>query len=213
MEDEMKRHAALALCPLLLLFGIAATPASAVETTLCKQAEENCKNQYPNGEALEATVVKWELENPIGPVVCGQSTLKGKTTAKSGEPLPIEISAQELAKCNITVGGKVTACGVSTSVNLPYATTLGWKAFSMDGQWRWKSGGAGNPGFKLECGALLNCTFTATEPIAELFGGMPASAGMAKVAMTRVGATCPATANWFAVWAFTKPNPLYVGWV
>ncbi|MDX6625896.1 MAG: hypothetical protein QOE56_885 [Solirubrobacterales bacterium] len=212
----MKRHASLALAPLsilLLLFGIAATPASAVETTLCQKAEENCKNQYPTNQVLEANVVTWELENSFGPVTCAQSTLKGKTTAKAGEPLPGEITAQDLAKCSIDVGGKVTNCGVATAVNLPYAASLGWKAFSMSGQWRWKSSGAGNPGFKLECGAVMNCTYTATEPVAELFGGNPASVAVKKVAMARAGTVCPTSSNWSALWAFTKPVPLYVGWV
>jgi hypothetical protein len=212
----MKRHASLALYPLslfLLLAGIAATPAAAVETTLCQQAEEQCANRYQKGQALEATVITWELENSIGPVTCGQSTVKGKTTAESGEPLPGEITAQELAKCSITVGGKVTACGGSTSVNLPYSSSLAWKAFSLDGQWRWKSSGAGNPGFRLECGAVMNCTFTATEPIAELFGGNPAAFGVKKIGMARTGGICPTSSNWSAAWSFTNPVPLYVGFV
>lgn len=214
----MKRHAALTLLPLslsllLVLTGLAATPAFAVETTLCKQKEEQCKARYGAMTFEAATVAAWELENNIGTVTCGQATLKGKTTAEAGEPLPGEITAQELGKCSINIGGKVTACGSSTSVNLPYSASLAWKAFSNDGQWRWKSSGKGNPGFRLECGAALDCTFTATEPVAELFGGNAAAVAVKEVAMARAGPTCPTSAKWSAVWGFTAPTAVYVGFV
>jgi hypothetical protein len=215
----MKRHLStggLALLLLALAACLGASPAMAVETTLCKVEEEKCAagNRYANGQNLKAKWAGWELNTNLGVFKCLESELKGKTNAVSGEPLPTEITEMPAGECTIPKLEPPQPCTV-TPVNLPYSGSLGWIAFTLDGQWRWKSSGKGNPSFTVKCGAIMWCTFTVTEPILEITGETPAKnparvfgseIGMAGF----VGVLCPTSASWTPAWTFAEPASLFV---
>jgi hypothetical protein len=199
-----------ALLLVALLSCLGASPALAVQTTLCKVGEEECAagNRYENGENLNAKWAGWELNTTLGVVDCLESELKGKTNAKSGEPLQTEITSMSAKQC--TFGPNKNPCTV-TVVNLPYSASLGWIALTLDGQWRWKSSGKGAPGFTVVCGAIIECSFTVAEPILEIFGGNPAGVVASKIAMAaEKGLMCPAATTWTAAWNFAEPKPLFV---
>jgi hypothetical protein len=214
-EKPMKWHLSsggLALLLLALAAFLGASPAVAVETTLCKVGEEKCAagNRYANGQTLKAKWAGWELNTNLGVVDCLESELKGKTNALSGEPLPTEITEMSAKECSIPNLNPPQACAV-TSVNLPYSGSLAWIAATLDGQWRWKSSGKGDPGFTVKCGVVISCTFTVTEPILEILGGNPAGVFGSEIRMAGfVGVICPATASWTPAWTFAEPKPLFV---
>jgi hypothetical protein len=102
-----------------------------------------------------------------------------------------------------------TACNVK-AVNLNYSATA-TATGSGNGTLTIAQGtGPGAPGATVECGFLINCTFTSTDLILDVSGGGPAIIHAKEEPLARSGGFCPEVATWDATYQVTAPNPLYL---
>jgi hypothetical protein len=208
------------------LAALVGTPSAfAAVTKLCKANEAVCSagNTYASGTKIEAETksggATWSgltegsrFTTNLGTVVC-DSKLKGETNAASGEPLPASVTSLTFASCSISVGGGTTACevglGTGSANNLPYKSSL--EAFGGgNGSLTAASGGGGQPGMSVQCGAILSCSFSEA-PIALSFtGGAPmvayVTANEVAFAIVMAGKKCPTRMNWLAQYFWISPN-------
>jgi hypothetical protein len=188
--------AALALCALL-----ASNVGIASATELC--ANSTCGEVYESGQVVEATLVDegtLTIATNLGSVVCTESSLGGKTTAKTGTPLPGEVTSASYGGCKLGA----TGCTVS-AVNLPYKASVE-ETGEGNGTFTLESGGGGNPGAKAVCGALISCTGTAAKESLSVTGGGPAYMSAKEIALTLSGSICPKEAKWSAEFAVRTPE-------
>jgi hypothetical protein len=143
-------------------------------TKLCENAKvDKCGNPFKKATTLEAAAtnaVKFEFkfkDNPVK-VACGQSEMKGKTTADEGTPLFGELTSLTFAKCD-------NGCAI-TAKSLPYqifmeATGGGKGRFGL------RSSGVGHPELEFKCTAET-CSYEAEDGEIErqrFNGGAPAT--------------------------------------
>jgi hypothetical protein len=208
--------AVVAASALMALMG--ASSAFAGTTSLCKVSTEPCPagSQYPAGTKLKGSTPAGEpalltTSKAIGTVECA-STVEGETSEETAVGLKGKVTALTWANC--VLNGK--ACTVE-SVNLkngvgtatPYAARLTTEATAGAG-----NGGlyvtastTGNPGAKVVCGEVINCTYTTAEAKLSAFGGaaLTAFAKATEVALTGTGGKCPA-AKWDAKYVISLPT-------
>jgi hypothetical protein len=187
---------ALGAALLAVVFAGAST-ASAGPTTLCMTSERPCQegNRHPAG-AFEAKSTKATFPNSISTVTCSESVLSGETTAASGDPLLLTFTGWSMKGCSTASG---TACTI-TAVGLPANGSLAWTA-DISGTLGVSNGGAGEPGWTVKCGFLINCTFTGEPTLA--VGGKTITASAEP--MNRTGGFCPATTSFTANYTISQP--------
>lgn len=161
---------------LLLLSFVGISSAFAAQSVLCKTSGPICmqSNAYPSGTTLKAspssTIDPWvELAGTEGRILCGESTVEGKTTATSGEPLPGEISSWTLGNC--TSGG--TACTVSATVGMPASASLEHTGSSgSNGRFTIIGSEGKGIGWHIECEKVgISCNYTFSKPPRAIFEG------------------------------------------
>jgi hypothetical protein len=180
---------------------------SASATTLCKANENPCNNPYPSGTKVKAqleTGTEAVLTTSLATVKCTVSKSEGVTKAQSGEPLPGEVTNLTFESCKTGLVG----CTVST-VNLPYTAAVSATG-GGNGTFTASSSGKGNPGAKVVCVGVLNCTFTTAEATLTALGGEPARLKAEGVELEQTGELCPTTSTWTATYKVTEPTK---GWV
>ena len=181
-----------------------AEPASA--TRLCKFASEICvePDGYPAETPIEASLEGGTqlVLNTIVDITCA-SSLKGKTSAESGAPLPGEVSALSFSECKRENGSK---CTVATQ-NLPYAISIE-ATENDDGTLSFASGGSGTPEVRFTCGLSIDCFYAI--PTLAFAGGEPAKLAVEGKATSLKGVFCPETATWDMTYVVSTPEPVFV---
>ena len=186
-------------------------PAYAVESAgqtrlcLCTATEEVTIEKfiepviYPANTSFSAKGTEPKLLSSIGTVACEKSSIAGETTAETGEPLSLKVTAVTF-EGNCHLGG--TSCTVTTTV-LPTSPSL-------------KATGEGDGTLSLEgaevnfhCGFLLNCTYREI-PALQFEGGNPASFGAEGLSLTKSKGLCPETSKLDATYTLTEPAPAYL---
>ncbi len=196
--------AAVAAAALMALVG----PSSALatgSTALCKANETPCAtgNLYPSGTVIKGVTAaggKALLTTKASGTLQCDSSFEAHTTATTANPLPVDITALTWTNCDLG-----SPCTV-TSVNLPYSADLTDTSPPPADLTI-----TGNPGATIVCGAIINCTYTASSPVLKVTGGEAgvAKAVAEKVALTGVGKACP-NSTWDATYFLTSPNPVWV---
>jgi hypothetical protein len=195
--------AAIAALALTALAGISS--AFANETVLCKTSASTCPvaERYSSGTSLKASSSSLVFETGMGDIECAEPTLEGKSTAASGEPLPVEVTAWTLKGPCVNYEEK---CEVE-SENLPISASIAWSGGSngtMTGS---------EVGWHAECESGLDCTYS-VKPMFTVEKGSPAHLTMAAQTGSESGPWCglsgpakiPATS-----YTVSSPKPLYVG--
>lgn len=188
-----------------------ASTASATE--LCSTNTSPCTGtKYGSGTTVH-TVLKSStvatLTNPITNVTCTESTTHGTTTNAGGKGVAVtgKITTFTFGGCK-TSGGTpctVTSVNVGTGYNASIAATGGG-----NGTLTVTSSNVGNPGAKVECGILINCTFTTASAALGVTGGNPAIAKANAIPLLRAGGFCPSEAKWDAEYEVLQPKPLFI---
>lgn len=207
---HLKMLGVAAVAAMGLMAFIGAGTASATE--LCSTNTSPCTGtKYLSGTSVSAQLKSGTsavLTSSITTVTCKKSTVTGKTTSSGGKGVAVsgEITGLTFTECTTTNG---TACTVN-SVNKNYSASI-VATGGGNGTLTVKKGtGAGNPGASVQCGFLINCTFTAAEPALSVTGGNPAIAKANAIPLERSGGICPSEAKWDAEYEVTAPKPLFI---
>lgn len=196
-----------AIAALALMAFAGASQALAAKTVLCKSPGSCASgNEYPSGTAIKATSSSVEIKQEEGyvPIKCSGSTLEGKTTAASGEPLGAEITAWTLSGCK----QGATNCTVTTE-HLPYSATIAYDgSIGGNGTIAVKGSGGAEVGWHIVC--LVNCVFS-FNPTLTAEGGNPAHLSIAQQTLNKSG-LCIFTTPTFVAAPYTvnAPQPMYV---
>ncbi len=188
-----------------------------VAPVLCKEDKAPC----PVGEILgTGTTIKASLAATFKFVYtyekvpkepsCTESTMEGKTTTETGNPIIGEVTSLTFGQC---AGG---ACAIE-ALGLPYRmeierTSDGSETLTL------RKKNTGPPAVKIKCGGLFeNCAYETTELTFNVQGGAPAKFYWpTKVGLTGSSLFCSTTATWEGIagqeinYKITTPNPFYV---
>jgi len=208
----MKQLKMLGLAAVAALGLMAMTGAgTASATELCSTNTSPCTGTvYTSGTAVAAqlrALTVSTLTNPISNVIAQRSTFAGKTTSTGAKGSPVTGVIETLTFTEIKTASGVT-CTVKT-LNLPYKTSIAATG-NGNGTLTISSGGTGDPGIGVECGTLINCTFSTASAVLEVTGGNPAIAKANGIGLAPKGLTCPLEAHWDAEYEVTAPKPLFI---
>ncbi len=206
----MKSTRMLILVALALASSAIIGVTSASATALCKENTTVCSpaQRYPSGTSVKGSLkpgTNFELAGSLT-VQCSSSTLTGKTTAETGDPLPVEITAISLSGCT---GG----CKSAEAHHLPY--NAGVEAGSGgDGTTEFESGGSGNPGVNMSSclGLGATCNYSAAALNWTFTGGTQAIIQAKRAPLTiDEGSSpfCPHAAELNATYEITSPSPAF----
>jgi hypothetical protein len=206
--------AAVAAMALMAVAGAgtaSATELCTVNTSPCPAA-----SKYNSGTVIEASSTNATLTSSLGNVVCTGSSIKGTTTSSGGSKLSVEGTMESLSfsGCTLTTPFSTTKhnCTV-TGINLHYKGVAA-KTTQPNGTLTVTSGGSGDPGAKVDCGAnVLRCQFTSPSIVLDVTGGSPATVLAKEESLNRTvyeGGLCPSTSTWDATYTVTKPHALYL---
>lgn len=201
-----------AIAALAIAAVLGAGSASAAETALCKVGGTGMSpycpssERYPSNTKFSATPksgTKITISTSLATVECSESTISGSTSAESGEPLPLSVSGWTLGGCTLHSGGACTATAAKSS---PYSGSLN-RTEESKGTLSIGSGGSGNPGWTVECGSTLQCTYTLEAQFA--FNGEPSSAEFtgSKLSLAKSGFLCGKTNTLSATYTVHSPEP------
>jgi hypothetical protein len=196
----------LAIVAALAVMAMAGAASASAATTVCSTNTAPCTGTtYGSGTKIASQLkagADATLTTNIGNVTCLKSTVAGSLTNSEGHG---EISSLTFTECSLGS----TPCTVK-SVNTPYtaqatATSGGNGTLTVNA----KSGG-GNPGASVECGFLINCTFSSTDLVLDVQGGTTPLIKAISEPLSRSGGFCPETSNWDAEYEITTPKPLFL---
>jgi hypothetical protein len=192
---------------LSLCLGIAAAvgTGTASAVVLCKQRTSPCPaaSIYPSGTALSAQLSPKTFSyftTSLGTVLCTGSTLAGKTTTASGNPLSAAITGLAFTGCTLNSLSCTVKVNGLPSTALVFAGT----------------GGNGTLSSKFEattsCGTTFLCSLESNNVGFSVTGGSPAYLGVNTALSTfwAPGTICPTSVTWHADYEVTAPNPLFV---
>jgi len=206
-QFKMLGLAAVAALGLMALAG--AGTASATE--LCSTNTSPCTGTvYTSGTAVAAqlkALTVATLTNPISNVICQKSTTTGKTTSTGAKGSPVTGTVESLGftECKTASG---VACTVKTN-NIPYKASI-TATTNGNGTLTVTSDGTGEPGATVECGSLINCSFSTASAVLEVTGGNGAIAKANGIGLAPKGITCPLESHWDAEYEVTAPKPLFI---
>jgi len=197
----------LAIVAALALTAIAGAATASASAVLCSTNTDPCTGtKYGSGTKISAQLKSGThatLTTSTTNVTCTKSTVAGSTNTAEGHG---EISTFSFSGCTTSSG---TACTVK-AVNLNYTATAN-PSGGGNGTLTVSPGPkGGNPGASVECGALINCTFTVSSITLGVTGGNPATIVANNEPLERTGGFCPSTANWHATYEVTSPKPLFL---
>lgn len=183
-----------------------AAPAEAVETTICETSHvsETCTDSYLPRiyEASGFTFIAAGLDQ----VTCS-STMKFRTRAVAGAPLPGDVLGYTLTGCE----DNGVACPASIVLGAPFFLQITWTGNDRGSFEILPRGGGTGPQYKFSC-AAIRCQYTANPVPLTLAGGSPAML-VGEFAVTRVGGgslVCPTTAGVATELEVTSPVQLFV---
>ena len=209
-QVKMLGLAAVAALGLMAMLG--AGTASATE--LCSANASPCEapnTMYASGTAVSAQLKAGtvaNLTNPISNVTCKKSTTTGKTTNTGAKGVAVTGTTETLTFTECETAGAVK-CTVET-VNLPYTDSITANGLG-GGTLTVTKDLSGDPGAKVVCGLVINCTFTTADASLGVTGGNPMAFAKANaITLTQNGVTCPSEAHWDAEYEVTAPKPLFV---
>ncbi len=179
-------------------------------TAICKVPGSSCAagQRYPAGTLIQAKLKgtgKLKLSGPTISQECSESTISGKSTADTGVPLPLEVTALTVAGCSS--GG----CKTLEARNLPYLAGLASTGGS-NGSLALKSG-KGSTGIKATgCPFGATCTYGTPEIGLALEGSSTASLAASEVDLKFEEGSkfiCGESIKLTATYEVTAPKPLY----
>ncbi len=179
-------------------------------TAICKAPGSSCAagQRYPAGTLIQAKLKgtgKLKLSGPTISQECSESTISGKSTADTGVPLPLEVTALTVAGCSS--GG----CKTLEARNLPYLAGLASTGGS-NGSLALKSG-KGSTGIKATgCPFGATCTYGTPEIGLALEGSSTASLAASEVDLKFEEGSkfiCGESIKLTATYEVTAPKPLY----
>lgn len=174
---------------------------------LCANAASEANGCGKNGTQAKAetaadvtgTSTNAILTSSITDVTCTDSHTTINPNSSTGTPITGTVDVLTFGGECETSGG--TECHVTT-VNLPYEASIEGTTLTVKD--------AVGAGAVVECGFLINCTFTTKEAKLSITNGTPTTATASKVVLNRSGGFCPATAEWHATYSTTSPAGLTV---
>jgi hypothetical protein len=178
-------------------------------TTLCKEASAHCDapHRYPAGTTIEASLksgTKFKFLSNFASE-CTNSTLNGQTSAETGAPLSLEVTAISLSGCT---GG----CTNDEFQNLPYGGTVE-QSTSNNATVSVKSSGKGEPRMKFSSCTFGNtCTFGVSAMGLTLQGGNPGTMTAVELSLERKEGSkllCGETGKINATYTISAPEPVY----
>jgi hypothetical protein len=196
---------------LVVLLGFAVTAAlmvsgmASASAVLCSTNTNPCTGtKYGSGTKISAqqTLAGAVITTSTTTISCAKSTIGGATTTAEGHG---EISSFTFGECK-TSGG--TACTVK-AVNLNYTLTMSNTGGIYDEFVISRKFLGSNPGMSVECGALVNCTFTSSVITLSADGDFRRLIAESEP-LARTGGICPSEASWDAQYEVTSPFSLYI---
>lgn len=143
--------------------------------------------------SITATATDTEFVSSSYTWVCSDSSMTIEPDSSTGEPILGSVSSLTMSGCHFT-NAKETGCTMSTE-HLPYSASLTAAELTVT------SGGDGNPGFHMVCGAVISCSmYSASVSLGteNTEGGVSFRAE--GVGLKREGALCPAVISWSATY-------------
>jgi hypothetical protein len=214
---KMLGLAAMAGMAVMAVAGAGTASATELCTVNTPENEPVCPaaTKYGIGTTVEASSTNSTLTSSLGNVVCSSSSIKGKTTTAGGAKLSVEgkIEALTWGGCTLTTPlGGTHNCTV-TAINLPYKAVV-TKTTQPNGTLTVSSGGSGEPGAKVDCGAqVLRCQFTSPSIVLDVTAGETPTVVAKEETLNRTvyeGGICPEKATWDATYTVTVPHALYL---
>jgi hypothetical protein len=197
----------IAVVASLAVMGVAGVASASANAILCSTNTNPCTGtKYGSGTKISAQLKSGThatLTTSITNVTCTKSTVAGSTTNAEGHG---EISTFTFSGCTSSNG---TACTVK-AVNLNYTATAKASGGGNGTLTISPKAGGGKPGASVECGSLINCTFTVSSITLGVTGGNPATIVANNETLERTGGLCPSTATWHATYEVTAPKPLFL---
>jgi len=207
-----------AVAAMALMAFVGASSASA--TVLCKVTPTGTNpatcptaETYGAGTVIEGTAVDAKLTaSGVGfpNVTCNHSVTSASisNTGSASTTVTGTITALDFTECETE--GSHTPCEVEVE-NLPYHAEVHWTSGTHNGVLTVKSHGSGNPGAKVICSGVIECTFSKTLFELTVTGGNPAHVTAAQVplSLTSLG-LCPTSATWDATYVATNPTAIWV---
>jgi hypothetical protein len=186
----------------VLAFAGLASSGIASATTLCKVQKTTCPGgeTYPANTEYTGTLAAGTEATITGAafeIKCATSTIIGKFSAASAAPLQGEITTWSFTNCE--------KCTSFTAIHLNYKSELE-KVGGHNGNLTLKSGGGGNPEFKLTgCPLGVTCTYKAEAIGPNFVGGQPAEVVFTEASMQAVGNfTCGTEGKFSATYKITS---------
>jgi hypothetical protein len=213
---KMRSIKMLGLAAIALIAMAAIGAGSASATVLCGTAPEGevCPEggAYPEGTTLPAHAENVTFKELYygADVKCGSSDMTLSTTSQGGEGQAVTGAVEALGfeGCE-TLGTPPHPCEIE-GTELPYAASFTHLAHTNgNGTLTIKSGGSGEPGFKIVCMGE-SCRFgLGAKKELPVLGGNPASLLVNQVSLKWI-AGCSTSVRWSATYKFTEPSAVYV---
>lgn len=200
------RRLGRSIVPCLALFALLAAilaPAAsadppATDTVLCKvliSGTSDCdgsSNYFAKGTSVNAHSDTLTLDlglEGVGDTISCDATVTGKSSAQTGAPLPVEISAWSLIECE--PGGAFQSCWVEETKGLPYQASVTALAAAGNGTFN-----VARPSWKFRCTSLtfpVECTYkiVPSELPGEMQGGKTPQILFKEVQLEESGSQCP----------------------
>jgi hypothetical protein len=195
-----------AIAALALSASLGAATASATPTALCKSGTDSpyCKSEdrYPANTALKASSSGFTMASDLGGVTCSESALEAETSAESGEPLPIALSAWTFGGCKYENG---SSCSKVTMLNMPSTASL-TRTTSWNGTLTLGNGSEeGQPRVRIVCSGYVNCSWAL--PSLSFEAGNPAHLTIPGVLMSESGSgvICPESVSFSGTYTLNSP--------
>jgi hypothetical protein len=192
-----------AVAALALMAVVGASSASA--STLCSTNATPCSGTtYGSGTKISSQLKSGtdaRLTSSVGTVTCTKSAVGGKVTNGEGHGT---IETFSFTGCTGPFG---EGCDVE-AVGLPYTAQAIDTGANDD--LTVSPDPTDEPGAHVDCGFVINCTFTVEEITLGVVGGNPAIISAVKEPLKREGGFCPEEAFWDAEYEVTAPKPLFI---
>jgi hypothetical protein len=199
----------IAAAALMALVGVGTASA----TELCSTATTPCSGtKYGAGSSVSGELkfaTSSTFTSSLDTVTCTSSKLLGSTGSSGGSGATSvlgEILFLWFEGCKDSFGN---ACKVSESfVSASTSITGGGASNTASFKFNLNSSVAEH----VECGFLVNCTFSALGTLGgeNTFSGHPLVSAEKMTLSRSGGGFCPETATWTATYELTSPSPLYV---
>jgi hypothetical protein len=197
----------LAVVAALAVMAMVGAGTASAEGTACSTNTSACGSLVAPGTKISASLATGHasLTTSVGTVTCKKSTVAG-TINEPGKAHG-EITGLTFTECSIGS----TTCSAVKSENTPYTVT-GVPTGSGNGDLT-VTPKTLNPGAIVECGTVINCTFSSKHVNLKFTGGtggvLP-TVMAENVSLERSGGLCPSTATWNAHYQINTPTSLFI---